>query len=257
MEIIAVVKFNKREAFVFDEIPDIVYTKYGNDTIIGKSGPLYTCYGYAKPSAGFQAFGGRKFDIILSDGTIEHCSGQWWDGITEVAKKELNIDGDERTLISVTSNDIKSLINCYVYYGFYAIESEILEMRKKYTGKVYEYYEFENEVINPIKKAAKDEYRIVITEKIFESGFREIGRRKYRHLNGGILKFIDSNCFFIGSKTSSNINELDIPAVEKDILLSIFGKTVKSCCVKIDGEVYIENEKCINYLYKYDYENPN
>ena len=42
MEIIAVVKFNKGEAFVFDEIPNLVYTKYGNDTIIGKSGPFYT-----------------------------------------------------------------------------------------------------------------------------------------------------------------------------------------------------------------------
>ena len=57
--------------------------------------------------------------------------------------------------------------------------------------------------------------------------------------------------FFIGSKTINNINELDIPKVEKDILLSIFGKKVKSCCVKKSGEVYIENEKCINYLYKY------
>lgn len=251
MEIIAVVKFNKKEAFVFDEIPDLVYTKYGNDTIIGKSGPFYMCYCYAQPSAMVHAFGGRKFDITLSDGTIEHCSGQWWDGITEVAKKELNVDGIERKLISVTAEDIKALTNCYVYCGFYAIESEILEMRKKYAGKVYEYYEFGNEVINPIKKAAKDEYRISITERIFESGFREIGRRKYRHLNGGILKFIDSNYIFIRSKTSSNINELDIPKVEKDILFSIFGKTVKSCCVKFDGEVYIENEKCINYLYKY------
>lgn len=251
MEIIAVVKFNKGEAFVFDEIPDLVYTKYGNDTIIGESGPFYTCYGYSKPSDCFKAFGGRKFDILLSDGTIEHCSGQWWNGITEVARKELNIDGIERKLIRVAAEGIKALTNCYVYYGFYAIESEILEMRKKYDGKVYEYYEFENEVISPIRESAKEEYRISITERIFESGFREIGRRKYRHLNGGILKFIDSNYLFIRSKTSSNINELDIPKVEKDILFSIFGKTVKSCCVKLDGEVYIENEKCINYLYKY------
>lgn len=251
MKILAVVKFNKGEAFVFDEIPDLVYTKYGNDTIIGKSGPLYTCYSYAQPSARFQAFGGSKFDITLSDGTIEHCSGQWWDGITKVAKKELNIDGIERKLIRVTAEGIKALTNCYVYCGFYAVESEILEMRKKYDGKVYEYYEFANEVINPIRESAKEEYRISITERIFESGFREIGRRKYRHLNGGILKFIDSNYFFIGSKTINNINELDIPKAEKDILLSIFGKTVKSCCVKKNGEVYIENEKCINYLYKY------
>lgn len=251
MEIIAVVKFNNGEAFVFDEIPDLVYTKYGNDTIIGESGPFYTCYGYSKPSDGFKAFGGRKFDITLSDGTTEHCYGQWWDGVTNLAKKELNIDGVERTLIRVTAEDFKTLTNCYVYCGFYAIESEMREMRKKYDGKVYEYYEFENEVISPIRELAKEEYRISITERIFESGFREIGKRKYRHLNGGILKFVNSNYFFIGSKTSNDINELDIPKVEKDILLSIFGKTVKSCCVKTSDEVYIENKKCINYLYKY------
>lgn len=252
MKIVAVVKFNKGEALVFDEMPDPIYTKYGNDTIIGKICSFYTCYGYEEPSSRFQAFGGREFNIPLSDGTIEHCCGQWWDRVTGVAKKELHIDGSERVLIRVTANDIKSLSNCYVYYGFYAIESEISEMRKQYNGRVYEYYEFENEVIMPIIKAAKDEYRISITNKIFKSGFREVGKRKYRHLDGGILKFVDTNYFFIDSKECKSIVELEIPQYNRDLLLSIFGETVRSCCVKRDGDVYIENNKSINYIYRYE-----
>ena len=252
MKIIAVVKFNEGEALVFDEMPDPIYTKYGNDTIIGKSGSFYTCYGYNEPSRWSKAFGGREFNIKLSDGTIEHCSGQWWDLVTGVAKKELHIDGDERILVRVTANDIKSLSNCYVYYGLYAIGSEVSEMRKQYNGRVYEYYEFENEVIRPIRKSDEDEYRISITDKIFKAGFREVGKRKYSHLDGGILKFIYTNYFFIDSKECKSILELEIPQYNKDILLSIFGETVRSCCVKRDGDVYIENGKSINYIYRYE-----
>ena len=54
MKIIAVVKFNNGEAFVFDEIPDTIYTKYRNDTIIGKSSTLYTFYRYAQPRQGLK-----------------------------------------------------------------------------------------------------------------------------------------------------------------------------------------------------------
>jgi hypothetical protein len=79
MKIVAVVIMNKREAYVFDEIAPIVYTKH-KDAIIGTNEILYSFYYHEYPLEGFQAFAGRKFDILLDNGEIEHCSGQWWDG---------------------------------------------------------------------------------------------------------------------------------------------------------------------------------
>lgn len=250
MKIIAIVKSKYREYFVFDEIPNPVHTRYCNDTIIGKSGCLYTCYGYGSCSDRWKAFGGREFDLNLSDGTVEHCYGQWWDKVTSRAVKELIINNKDRSLINVAANDIKHLTNCYVYCGFRAIESEIAEIRKQYTGKVYEYWEYENDVIKPILERIKSEYKALVTDRIFRAGFREVGKRKYRHSSGGVLKFIDTNHFFLKSNNCNNVSELDIPQRDRDILLSAFGKTVRNCCVKSNGEVYIENDRCINYLYQ-------
>lgn len=250
MKIIAVVKFNNGEAFVLDKIPEPIHIKYGSDTIIGKRGCFYTCYGYEECSGGWEAFAGREFDLNLSDGTVEHCYGQWWDMVTGRAKKELEINNEDKVLVNVTANDIDELTECYVYYGFRAIASEVVELRKQYTGKVYGCREYEDEVIKPIRKKAKDEYLISITERIFKAGFREVGKRKYKQLNGRILKFTDINYGLVGCKHCKNIGELDIPQDDKDILSSAFNETVRSCCVKSDGEVYIRNDKSINYLYQ-------
>lgn len=136
-KIIAVVKFNSGEAFVMENPIKLEYIKYGDYTIVGSDGVFVSCYGknidfYCK------AFAGREFDLQLTDGTIEHCSGQWWDSITERAKKE--IDGN---IIHVTANNIERLKKCYVFNGYSGIQKEIEKLRSEYQGKVYEYWEYE------------------------------------------------------------------------------------------------------------------
>lgn len=38
--------------------------------------------------------GGRKFDIVLDNGEIEKCEGQWWDAVTDRAREELEKEGN-------------------------------------------------------------------------------------------------------------------------------------------------------------------
>ena len=53
-------------------------------------------------------------------------------------------------MIGVSSVD--RLSDCYVYYGLWASESKIEEMIADYKGRIYEYYEFKEEIINKIRQ---------------------------------------------------------------------------------------------------------
>jgi len=144
-KIIAMVKFNNGEAIVLENETELKYTKYGSDTIIGTDGCFITCYRYETPDENWKAFSGRKFDLPLTDGTIEHCYGQWWDAITETARKIIN-----DKIIRVTACDIKSLKECYVFYGYYAKKTDIENLRSGYTGKIYDYWEYDKLLKNGI-----------------------------------------------------------------------------------------------------------
>lgn len=150
MKILAVVKFNDGEAFVLDKSPELIYTKYGNDTIIGTDGVFISSFGYEAPSKGFYAFGGRKFDIKLSNEEIEHCYGQWWDKLTKRGAEVIN-----DTIIHVTAQSLDQLKSCYVFCGYRAIASEISFLRTLYTGRIYGYWEYEG-VIKHKKPYRKD-----------------------------------------------------------------------------------------------------
>ena len=117
-KIIAVVKFNSHEAFVMENPIKLEYTKYGSDTIIGTNGCIIQCYGYQNDRYS-KAFAGRKFDLQLTDGTIEHCYGQWWDNITKKAREVI-----QGNIIHVTANSIDRLKNCYVFNGYCGIEEK-------------------------------------------------------------------------------------------------------------------------------------
>lgn len=73
---------------VFDEMPDKISTKYGDDTIIGRIGGIFYDF-FAKRNERREALGGRKFDIVLDNGEIEKCEGQWWDAVTDRAREEI------------------------------------------------------------------------------------------------------------------------------------------------------------------------
>ena len=88
MNLLYVVESGDYKYLVFDEMPDKgLVQKYGDDTIIGRIGGIFYDF-LAKRNERREAFGGRKFDIVLDNGEIEKCEGQWWDAVTERAREK-------------------------------------------------------------------------------------------------------------------------------------------------------------------------
>ena len=146
----AVVKFNNGEALVLNKIPIIKYERYG-DMLVGLDEYCIfaNCYYYQAPDNLFKAFGGDKFKIPMTDGSFVEANGQWWDGGESKFTKILG-----SKIIIVTISDIESLKKCYVFFGYKAVLEEYIKFRKTYTGKIYEYYEYECELISK-KRAIK------------------------------------------------------------------------------------------------------
>ena len=133
----AVVKFNEGIAIVLQDKIITKANKHGNN-IIESDGLFFSSLVYDRPSERWKAFAGRKFDIELEDGTVEHCTGQWWDGTTEKTKDI--VGGD---FISVTVCSIEELKKCYVFCGRYALKDKFEALLKTYTGKKYGYWEYD------------------------------------------------------------------------------------------------------------------
>jgi hypothetical protein len=138
LKIIQVVTFNVvGEAWVLNRAPRLEYERHG-DTIIGMDFPLFNCYGYEHPAHGFRAFGGREFEIKLVGGEIIRCNGQWWSGVTPLAK---SLIGGE--VADVTAKDIDALQKCYVFSGFVGEMESLQEFRAGYTGNIIPYWDYE------------------------------------------------------------------------------------------------------------------
>lgn len=138
MKVIALVKFNQGIALVLDEKPQLTYTKYGTHTIIGTDGTFCTCYGYEHPDGRWKAFAGAKFEIKLSDGSVEQCYGQWWDSIT---RKAIEVLGERP--IHVTAQTLDALKKCYVFTGYSAIKERYEALIKDYKGIIWDYWDYE------------------------------------------------------------------------------------------------------------------
>lgn len=137
IKIVAVVKFNSGEAFVLNRMPELEYSRFGG-TIIGTDGTFHSLY--EKDFVTFsKAFGGHKFDLTMSDGEVVHCTGQWWDAVSETAFELVGPD-----IIPVTISTVEKLRQCYVFMGTRASGSKIKVLRGAYEGRVYEYREYED-----------------------------------------------------------------------------------------------------------------
>lgn len=135
----AIVMTNNHEAFVLSERPKITFERHGKFLFgLDEYGVFADCYGYERPTKYAKAFGGREFEIPMNDGTVTKASGQWWHGASHAFTKTLGCN-----IISATARDIKSLKDCYVFCGLHAVEEELIILRKTYTGKIYEYWEYE------------------------------------------------------------------------------------------------------------------
>lgn len=136
-EILAMVKFNDGIAVVLKEPSIKKHYKIGS-TIVSTDGLFSHCLYYDRPSPGFFAFAGRKFDLTMEDGEVVHCYGQYWDGITKEAKTML---GDD--LIRITAQDINSLKDCYVYCSHIVSKKAWESFISSYKGRIYGYWEYE------------------------------------------------------------------------------------------------------------------
>lgn len=210
MKLLYLVESGESKFLVFDEMPDKISTKYGDDTIIGRIGGIFYDF-LAKRNERREAFGGRKFDIVLDNGEIEKCEGQWWDAVTDRAREELEKEGNpfsKMMLIGVSSVD--RLSDCYVYYGLWASESKIEEMIADYKGHIYEYYEFKEEVINKINETRRKSYIQSWKEQIIRSGMRQKRKDVFESPDGLYIEMVYENKAFVPYRPIKETQDLPI-----------------------------------------------
>ena len=98
---------NDHYYLVLDEMPTFVFERHG-DSLVAEHDGFYERYGYERPDEHWKAFGGRKFDIPLKDGTVEHASGQWWWCAPLVS-------ANPGPIMSVGISTVELLRKCYVF----------------------------------------------------------------------------------------------------------------------------------------------
>lgn len=97
---------------VVDRHPDYVYVKNGNQLTAHDSG-FYDFLGISPGST--KAFGGREFDIQLSDGSTYKCSGQVWARGSNASEQ----------VVQVGVGAIEKLRKCYVFSGGYLSKTKL------------------------------------------------------------------------------------------------------------------------------------
>lgn len=145
MKIIDIVKFNDRHAYVFNEIPVRTYEKH-DELLIGSddSKTIIGCLYYSVPMGQYSpyAFGGRKFDLPMKDGTTTHCWGQYWDGGVRDCEKVLGFE-----LCELIASTRENLSKCYVFTSLYANKEKLQKLIDDFVSgnpdyKVWEYWEY-------------------------------------------------------------------------------------------------------------------
>lgn len=106
------------QIFVVLERKPIFKFECKDNWLIAEDSGFFSFYKYDRPSKGFYAFAGRKFDIPMTDGTVEKAYGQWWDGVPK---------DYQGLLVSPGCSTLEELESCYVFYGGRCCDREILE----------------------------------------------------------------------------------------------------------------------------------
>ena len=143
IKILAIVKhtgcYGESYHYVLNRPLEKKYTKIDNETIIGYDEGALSFYKRERCSEHWKAFGGSEFDLPLTDGSTEHCYGQWWDGMSDSAKELYNPDNLQHFAWG-TKEELK---RCYVYIGGECERKWLEELKKDYKGKIYDYWEYE------------------------------------------------------------------------------------------------------------------
>lgn len=174
MKVIAAVRFNRGRAFVFDEMPEFVYTKY-KTCIIGRAGPFFEIYTYAYEKYA-KAFAGRKFTLTMHDGEEVHCDGQWWSGVNAEVATIIDLS----SIGSVTINTKASLDKCYVFFGPMADKRLFSALVSQYEGITYEYHDYDRLYCSRRRKITKANFRRRKASAKHYTFFTPISLPKYR-----------------------------------------------------------------------------
>ncbi|WP_417814080.1 hypothetical protein [Thalassospira alkalitolerans] len=147
LKIVAMVRFNKGWAYVFDRQ---ISFKYREEThgvsrlLVGRDGPIFDLLQYSKAGRHAKAFAGREFSLRMEDGSIRNLKDDWWSCGPP----------NEYDVTRITFSNITDLKRCYVYYGGYCDPEILAEMESEYENRVdrngnraggwrYDYYDFE------------------------------------------------------------------------------------------------------------------
>lgn len=149
MKLLYLVESGESKFLVFDEMPDKISTKYGDDTIIGRIGGIFYDF-LAKRNERREAFGGRKFDIVLDNGEIEKCEGQWWDAATDRAREELEKEG----------NPLSKMVLIGIQYEMLNIESFSLRYLPHLVWDGIQFCGWLWDGSRPVKRATRELLRI-------------------------------------------------------------------------------------------------
>lgn len=106
----------KQMSIVLDEMPKFLYERRGNCLVASDDG-FYGCYFYDRPSKNWEAFAGRKFDISMKGGTIEHAHGQWWDGKHQENAPE--------PIVNAGISTPDKLASCYVFMSSHISQKKV------------------------------------------------------------------------------------------------------------------------------------
>ena len=138
IKVVAKVKFNDGFAYVLNRNLDFRYTKIDQKTIIGEDEGTLLFYTYEPPSWRWKAFTGRQFELTLTDGTVEKCHGQWWDGINDTIKELFDLD----QIYYFSYSTIEMLKEHYLFMGCMAEKSWIEQLDSTYKDEIYGYWDY-------------------------------------------------------------------------------------------------------------------
>lgn len=126
---------NDHYYIVLDEMPSFVFERNGFRLLAEHDG-FAECYGYDPPSPGFQAFGGREFEIPLKDGGVERANGQWWFCSPSIEYKQVAI------------STLEKLNRCYVFEACH-IAAEKLSEWLEHNEPSTDYYKYRTVAAQP------------------------------------------------------------------------------------------------------------
>ena len=157
-KLVALVKMNGHLAYVLDEKYSLTYEQYENllvgsdDTNTFYNVLYYSPCGGNPNFGGNYAFGGRKFDLQMKNGTVTHCYGQYWDGRYSDAEKILGIE-----FADFPNGTMEHLRECYVFYGGTIDHKKLNQMMNDFFAehpsyKLWEYDEYKKRISNKEEK---------------------------------------------------------------------------------------------------------